>query len=116
VKGTIYHNPRCSKSRQTLDLLQNRGIDVTVVEYLKNAPDVKVLAQVCKLFGIRPYDLVRSKEALFDELKLGAVKTDDDARWLKVLAEHPSLLERPIVVYNGKAALGRPPENVLKIL
>jgi arsenate reductase (glutaredoxin) len=116
MKDAIYHNPRCSKSRQALELLEKRQVGVPVVEYLKQPPDAKTLAQVCALLGMRPYDLVRRKEALFAELKLAAVDPGDDARWYKVLAAHPALLERPIVVYNGKAALGRPPENVLKIL
>lgn len=116
MKNAIYHNPRCSKSRATLELLGKHGADVPVVEYLKAPPDARALAQICALLGVRPYDLVRRKEALFDELKLAAVKPGDNARWLEVLARHPALLERPIVVHGGKAAIGRPPENVLKIL
>ena len=116
MKNAIFHNPRCSKSRQTLELVQKRGADVPVVEYLKTPPSARELAEICTLLGMRPYDLVRRKEDLFGELKLGSIKPDDDARWYKVLAEHPALLERPIVVYKGKAAVGRPPENVLKIL
>jgi arsenate reductase (glutaredoxin) len=116
MKDAIYHNPRCSKSRQALALLQERGVELPVVEYLKHPPDEKTLAGICRLLGLRPYDLVRRKEALFGELKLGAVEPDDDARWLQVLARRPTLLERPIVVYKGKAALGRPPESVLRIV
>lgn len=116
MKDAIYHNPRCSKSRETLALLESKGVKVPVVEYLATPPDAATLEEICKRLGLRPYDLVRRKEALFGELKLGAVRPDDDARWYRVLAEHPALLERPIVVYKGKAALGRPPENVLKIL
>lgn len=116
MKNAIFHNPRCSKSRQALELLEKRGVAVPVVEYLKDPPDAKTLKEVCALLGVRPYELVRRKEALFAELKLAALEPDDDARWFKVLAGHPALLERPIVVYQGKAAIGRPPENVLKIL
>lgn len=116
MKDAIFHNPRCSKSRQTLALLEARGAKVPVIEYLKTPPDARTLAEICKLLGIRPYDLVRRKEALFDEMKLSALRPEDDARWLQVLAEHPALLERPIVVRNGKAVVGRPPENVLRIL
>jgi arsenate reductase (glutaredoxin) len=116
MKDAIFHNPHCSKSRATLKLLGERGVDVPVVEYLKEPPDAATLKNVCALLGMRPYDLVRRKEALFGELKLGSVKPDDDARWFKVLAANPALIERPIVVYKGKAALGRPPETVLKIL
>jgi arsenate reductase len=116
MKNAIFFNPACSKCRQTRDLLEQRDVDVPVVEYLKEPPDERTLKEVCALLGVRPYDLVRRKEALFGELKLDKVAPDDDARWFKVLAAHPKLLERPIVVYNGKAAIGRPPENVLKIL
>lgn len=116
MKDRIYHNPRCSKSRQALALLEARGLSVPVVEYLKDPPDAATLAEVCQRLKLRPYDLVRRKEALYAELKLDEVSADADARWLEVLARHPVLLERPIVVYRGKAALGRPPEDVLKIL
>lgn len=116
MKNAIFHNPRCSKSRQALELLEKRGVEVPVVEYLKDPPDAKTLKEVCALLGVRPYELVRRKEPLFDELGLAAVTPDDDARWFKLLGEFPALLERPIVVYQGKAAVGRPPENVLKIL
>lgn len=116
MDNRILHNPRCSKSRQTLALLQDKGLSLPVVEYLKTPLSEKELGQICKLLGLRPYELVRRKEALFAELKLAAVKPDDDRQWLAVLARHPALLERPIVIVNGKAALGRPPENVLNIL
>lgn len=116
MKDAIYHNPRCSKSRETLALVEKRAPGIPVVEYLKTPPDANTLRQICAALKLRPHDLVRRKEALFAELKLDAIEPDDDARWYKVLAEHPSLLERPIVVHKGKAALGRPPENVLKIL
>ena len=116
MKDFILHNPRCSKSRQTLALLEARGVEVPVVEYLKHPPDAAMLKDICKRLGLRPYDLVRRKEALFGELKLGDKDPNDDGRWLQVLARHPELIERPVVVYKGKAALGRPPENVLAIL
>lgn len=116
MKDCIFHNPRCSKSRETLALLEGRGVDLPVVKYLEDPPSAATLKEICKRLGVRPYDLVRRKEALFAELKLAKLSPDDDARWLEVLARHPALLERPIVVYKGKAALGRPPENVLKIL
>jgi arsenate reductase (glutaredoxin) len=116
MKDCIFHNPRCRKSRETLALLEGRGVDLPVVEYLKEPPATATLKEICKRLGVRPHDLVRRKEALFAELNLTKIPPDDDARWLGVLAGHPVLLERPIVLYKGKAALGRPPENVLKIL
>jgi arsenate reductase len=116
MKNAIFFNPRCSNCRDTLALLKERGVDVPIVEYLKEPPDVATLKELCGLLGMRPYDLVRRKEPLFDELKLGAVKPDDDARWYELLTRHPVLIQRPIVVYEGKAAICRPPEDVLKIL
>jgi arsenate reductase (glutaredoxin) len=116
MKNAIFFNPRCGNCRDTLELLEKRGVDVPVVEYLKEPPDVKTLKEVCGLLGMRPYDLVRQKEALFTELKLDSISPDDDARWYELLARHPVLIQRPIVVYEGKAAICRPPQDVLKIL
>lgn len=116
MRNLMLHNPRCSKSRQTLELIRERGIEVDVVEYLKHPPTATELAEICHLLGIAPRQLVRSKEALFGELGLSRDNGYSDAQWLAVLAEHPRLIERPVLVYNGKAAIGRPPENVLDIL
>lgn len=110
---TIWHNPRCSKSRQTLALAEGKG-DVTVRRYLENAPSLQELTDVQALLGVSAIDMMRPKDALFKEL--GLSKTDDEATLLTAMAEHPKLIERPIVLANGKAALGRPPEAVLDIL
>ncbi|MFY0660444.1 MAG: arsenate reductase (glutaredoxin) [Shimia sp.] len=110
---TIWHNPRCSKSRQTLALAEGKG-DVTVRRYLENAPNLQELTDVQALLGVSAIDMMRPKDALFKEL--GLSKTDDEATLLTAMAEHPKLIERPIVLANGKAALGRPPEAVLDIL
>lgn len=112
---TIYHNPRCSKSRQTLDLLRQRGIEPTVVEYLKTPPDAATLRKLIKALGIRAIDLVRKGEAEYKSLNLAA-KADDDEAVIAAMVKHPILIERPIVVKGGKARLGRPPENVLELL
>lgn len=112
---TIYHNPRCSKSRQTLQLLQDNGVEPEIVEYLKTPPSKTKLKEILNLLGLAPRDLMRRKE---DAYKANGL--DDEA--LKVgdligaMVENPVLIERPIVLANGKAALGRPPEDVLKIL
>lgn len=112
---TIYHNPRCSKSRQTLALLQERGIEPTVVEYLNAPPDAAALGGILDLLGMEPRDLMRRKEAAYKEA--GADDTDMDRQALiAAMVAHPVLIERPIVLANGKAAIGRPPENVLEIL
>lgn len=116
MRDRILHNPRCSKSRETLQLLRDRGVDLPVVEYLQAPPTKAELAEICRLLGFRPLQLVRTKEALFAELGLSRDNGYSDAQWLAVLAEHPRLLERPIVVYRGRAALGRPPANVLALL
>lgn len=116
MKNTIYHNPRCSKSRETLKLLQEHGADVAIVEYLGQPPSKDELRKICKLLGKKPLDLVRTKEELFSELGLSVDNGYSDDEWLEVLARNPKLMERPIVVYGGKAAIGRPPEDVLAIL
>lgn len=112
---TIYHNPRCSKSRQTLALLEERGIQPEVVEYLKDPPDAATLKRLLAALGLEPRALMRRKEAPYAELGL-----DDPARsedeLIQAMVDHPILIERPIVVTGKGAALGRPPENVLSIL
>ncbi len=116
MKDCILHNPRCSKSRETLKLLQDRGLSLPVVEYLQTPPTPAELVEICRLLGVRPLQLVRTKEALFAELGLSRDNGYSDAQWIDVLAQHPKLLERPIVVYRGRAAVGRPPEQVLDLL
>ena len=112
---TIYHNPKCSKSRQTLKLLQEQGINPVTIEYLKNPPTVEKLKDILFLLGVSPRDLMRKKEDKFKELDLANSKlTDEDL--IHFMVKHPILIERPIVLANGKAALGRPPEQVLNIL
>ncbi|MEZ6188949.1 MAG: arsenate reductase (glutaredoxin) [Planctomycetota bacterium] len=113
--ATIYHNPRCSKSRQTLALLEARGIEPTVVRYLDEPPTPKTLDRLCKALGLEPQALARTKEARFKELGLKE-GTRTRAEWLKVLSQNPVLIERPIVVVGERAAIGRPPENVLELL
>lgn len=116
MQDCILHNPRCSKSRQTLQLLHERGIELPVVEYLQQPLSKTQLRELCQLLGIKPLELIRSKEELFGELGLSRDNGYSDAQWLDVLASHPKLMERPVVVYRGKAAIGRPPENVLRLL
>ena len=110
---TIYHNPRCSKSRQTLGLLQDRGIEPEIIEYLVTPPSADELKTILGLLGKGPRDLMRKKEA--KEAGLDNPDLDDDALIAGMVA-NPIVIERPIVVNGGKAALGRPPESVLEIL
>ncbi|WP_144393441.1 arsenate reductase (glutaredoxin) [Pleionea sediminis] len=112
---TIYHNPRCSKSRQTLELLQKNGVEPKIVEYLKNPPSEKELTQVLKLLAIKPQDLMRKKEAEYKESGLND-DTLSAKEQIKRMIENPKVIERPVVFTKTKAAIGRPPENVLDIL
>ena len=111
----IYHNPRCSKSRQTLALLNERDLDVEIVEYLKTPPDALTLGRLLDGLGIAPRDLMRKMEAPYKELGLDDPALDRSAL-IAAMVENPVLIERPIVVAGDKVALGRPPEAVLDIL
>jgi len=115
LRTTIYHNPRCSKSRQTLALLEERGIAPRVVDYLKTPPSAAELKTILKQLGLRPRDLMRKGEPLYAELGFKDRDLDDDAL-IALMVANPILIERPIVVSGGKAAIGRPPESVLGIL
>ena len=115
MKVTIYHNPRCSKSRQTLALLRERGIEPVVVEYLQNPPDRSHLRAILKRLGMAPRDLMRHGEEAYRATGLGDASLTEE-ELLSAMIEHPVLIERPIVVAGDKAAIGRPPEAVLKIL
>ena len=112
---TIYHNPKCSKSRQTLELLSAKGITPTIIEYIKNPPTVEKLKEILSQLGIAPLDLMRTKEDIYKELDLGILSLSDKDL-IDLMVEHPILIERPIVIANGKAVLGRPPEQVFDIL
>ena len=111
----IYHNPKCSKSRQTLELLSAKGITPIIIEYIKNPPTVEKLKEILSQLGIAPRDLMRKKEDTYKELELGNPSLSDKDL-IDFMVEHPILIERPIVISNGKAALGRPPQQVLDIL
>ncbi|NUO72623.1 MAG: arsenate reductase (glutaredoxin) [Frateuria sp.] len=111
----IYHNSRCSKSRGTLELLQARGIEPEVVNYLDTPPSADELRNLLRMLGMTPRQLLRTGEAEYAELRLADPAIDDEAI-LQAMTAHPKLIERPIVVANGKAAIGRPPEAVLAIL
>ena len=111
----IYHNPRCSKSRQTLKLLEEEGIAPEVVEYLKTPPDAAELTRILDMLGMEPRDLMRKKEAEYKAAGLDDPALSRD-QLIQGMVDNPKLIERPIVVSGGKAALGRPPEKVLEIL
>jgi arsenate reductase len=112
---TIYHNPRCSKSRATLQLLLDRGIEPRIVEYLKEPPSAAEIEEILKVLSMEPRDLMRKNETVYRELEL-----DNSAlthkQLIVAMTQHPVLIERPIVRRERKAAIGRPPERVLEIL
>ncbi len=112
---TIFHNPRCSKSRQTLQLIREQGVEPNIIEYLKTPPDEATLADILERLGISAHELARTGESLYKELGLDQ-DSPDEAQMLHLLVENPKLIERPIVVTPRGAAIGRPPENVLKLL
>jgi arsenate reductase len=111
----IYHNPRCSKSRQTLKLLQDRGLKPRVIEYLKTPPNKQELEKLLDKLDMEPRDLIRKKEKAYQETGLDDPTINKD-QLLQAMIDHPILIERPIVVTDKKAVLGRPPENVLEII
>ena len=110
----IYHNPRCRKSRETLALVNEKGEAIEIVEYLKNPPSKDELANIIEVLGISPRQLIRKGEKLFKEEFKDKELTD--MQWIDVMSENPILIERPIVIKDGKAKIGRPPESVLDIL
>lgn len=110
---TIYHNPRCSKSRQTLALLTERGIEPRIVRYLEDPPTADELRSILTELAMTPRALLRTKESEYTDLGLDEASDDD---LIAAMVAHPILIERPIVRANGQAALGRPPERVLEIL
>ncbi len=112
---TIYHNPRCSKSRQTLELLGEKGVEPEIVEYLNAPPSTAQLGEILDALGMEPRDLMRKKEAPYAENGLGDDSLSREAL-IQAMVDNPILIERPIVVADGKAAIGRPPESVLAIL
>jgi arsenate reductase len=115
MRVTIYHNPRCTKSRQALALLEQRGFKPTMIEYLVKPPTEKELKHLLKLLGMRPRELLRKKETEYKEANLDNPDLSD-TEIIRAMVKHPRLIERPIVVVGNKAALGRPPEKVLEIL
>lgn len=110
----IYHNPRCSKSRQTLTLVQERDASVRIVEYLKEPPSAEDIQDIADMLGVHPRELVRCQEEEYEQTGLSPQSSPSEVT--EALAAHPKLLERPIVVRRGKARIGRPPESVLEIL
>ena len=115
-RGTIYHNPRCSKSRETLTLLQEQGIEPQIIQYLDTPPDAATLKTLLKDLGFSSArQLMRHKEDIYKELNLADESLTED-QLIDAMVNHPKLIERPIVVKGKKARIGRPPEQILEIL
>ena len=112
---TIYHNPRCSKSRQTLALLHERDVELRVIEYLEQPPSPEKMDQILRLLDLEPRELMRTSEAPYKALNLASPAMDREAL-IDAMCANPILIQRPIVLANGKAAVGRPPERALEIL
>ncbi|MGB0882981.1 MAG: arsenate reductase (glutaredoxin) [Vicingaceae bacterium] len=110
----IYHNPRCSKSRETLQIIKDAGVEVEIVEYLNAIPTADELKTLLMKLNLKPTDILRKGEAVYKE-KFKTSNFNDD-EWIKVMIEYPKLIERPIVVKGNKAVLGRPPQNVLDLI
>jgi arsenate reductase len=111
---TIYHNPKCSKSREALALLEGRGLELHVVRYLENPPTAAELAEIIRKLGIRPGQLVRRGEEVYKANFAGRTLSDD--QWIAAMVEFPVLIERPIVVAGARAVIGRPPEQISALL
>jgi len=111
---TIWHNPRCGKSRDGVKLLEEKGIDAEVIKYLDTPPTKEELAALLKMLGITARELMRTKEAIYKELNLKEV-TDED-QLIEAMVNNPKLIERPIVIKDGKAAIGRPIENIVDLI
>lgn len=111
----IYHNPRCSKSRQTLALLEERGITPEIIDYLNSPPTPAALANILKQLGLTARQLLRKGEVVYKELNLSDTSLTNE-QLIQAMCDNPKLIERPIVIKNGNAKLGRPPESVLEIL
>jgi|SRR5690606_20976890 len=115
TEAILYHNPRCSKSRGALELLQENGVEPRIVRYLETPPDLATLRDLLTKLGMAPRELLRRSEDEYRELNLADPSLDDQAI-LKAMAEHPKLIERPILVVGARAVVGRPPERVLELI
>jgi len=113
-KYRIYHNPRCRKSREGLQILVDHGIEPEIVEYLKTPPSLSELDQVLQMLGKEPEEIIRKNEDVFKEKFKG--KSLSRTEWIQAMVDNPKLIERPIVVKDSEAALGRPPENIKDLL
>ncbi len=113
-KVTIWHNPRCSKSREALKLLEEKGAEIEVFKYLDEEITKEDIKKLLAMIGAKPRDIMRTKEAIYKEL--GLKNVEDDEKLIEAMVEHHKLIERPIVIKEGKAIIGRPPSKVLELV
>ncbi len=111
---TIYHNPRCSKSRETLNIIKESGTEVEIVEYLNHVPTRSDLKDILSILKVSAAEIIRKGEPIYKELFKGKELTED--QWIEAMVAHPKLIERPIVVKGDRAILGRPPQNVIALI
>ncbi len=116
TKAVIYHNSRCSKSRATLAILEDKKVCIKEITYLETPPTAKELANILIMLDKSAIDIIRTNESKFKELGLNKSNNRSNQQWIEIMINNPILIERPIVVVNGKAVIGRPPENVLDII
>jgi len=115
VRLVIYHNPACSKSRETLQILENRNLCPTIVEYLDNPPTRQELQKIIEMLGISARDLLRTTEQIYEDARLDREALSED-EIINAICQHPALLQRPIVVSGNRAVIGRPPDRVLDLI
>ena len=115
-ENTLYHNPNCSKSRAALELINQKNLNVKVREYLNNPPTKEELEFICEYLKISPIKIIRTNEKLFNELEFSTNDNLTNDQWFSIISNHPILMERPILIYNQKVAIGRPIENILNII
>lgn len=109
----IYHNPRCRKSRETLALIEEKGISPEIILYLDNPPSKEELLEIIDMLDISAFELLRKNEKIYKEQYKGQTHSDED--WVEIMIKHPKLIERPIVIEDDQAIIGRPPENVIDL-
>jgi arsenate reductase len=113
VKATVYYNPKCGTCRKVSELLEQKGYELTLVEYLKTPPSFDDLEEVCKKLNLEPKDIAREKETVFAEV---SARCRSRKQWLQALHDHPILIQRPLVVLGSRAIISRPPETLKKFL
>lgn len=114
MQSKLFFNPDCSKCREAKGLLEGQGCEFEIIEYLKDIPSAEEIAELLSVLKLRPLDLIRQGEELF--VSNYSNKTLSDAKWIEIMVQHPILIERPILIHNGKAIIGRPPSKILSVL